>query len=791
MSNIAFLVTVDGIQAFNTTSQLGVPWEASWRADNALLNHSNPLLKSIVAIDEKRGWLYTCVNMGLTAPSVGTLVPVSMENARAGNSLWRLSGDLERQGVPCANNSVLVFPNGGLLVSTPRSLSAYKIEGGPNATVALSWVVPHDGKSDDSSFLASLAVGSSGAIVADRYIFSRKNATDPDKTDPASVANTPSSSKLGPLGIGLLTGGIVSLCGLLALVVLLRRRRARSSELRKDIISADDPSGDPSTSGHSRSVSGSLHSTMAAAGVQPRQSVRSTNSGQSIRSSRSRPSHDRTSGSLVPSKDSLSLGPEDVFYIQAYEQLQQQRQNPSSAHIPAVNLPAEERDTSHAQAVVGSEKNRESMSKDLGAEVGSIGAKTVPEPGTNVNPTMVAPVWQFLGADNKHSSVVSAASDLSSKSDDDDTVLEGGLSIPITEERRLSTTSTVVPLGDGNRMVGKGEEAQGRMEEGNAETRNGHGPGIGEAETSDVDWGAPLPLGRRGSFGSFATVDSAESVPQPPTDSVLVGQRPPSISSHGYTGDFDSLHRFNASSPSLSRSYSVASSGYAAESEYSLGRLKGARAGARTSYSSYMSNSTADTETERSASVREAPRLPEERRTTSPSRASSHIGSFRRAARRRGASFSSRGSVTSPTSDSYATAMEQGDGRSLTSASSEAYATALDSEDAQQRGSNGWTSDENLSYATAPEDEPYSPKQNARWSTATTNTTTDGDGYATAPENNAIPSSHPESSSEGEAAYETAGEEVEPGTRRSMLSDDEDVADVVKDWRLSGHMGPV
>ncbi|KAI8808625.1 hypothetical protein BJ742DRAFT_771976 [Cladochytrium replicatum] len=206
-----------------------------WSATNAQIGHTPTLAKSIVALDEIRGWIYLCVNM--TRYSVpasnstnsaiggpfsgfwnGTLV--GLNNATGGIAF---SSSEPIRG--CSNDSVLIFPDNALLVSSPNAISMYQITS--SNSIVSKWQFGFSGTSQPN--LVPPALRNTTLLVGPGQLanlaFTPLPSPSPQPTAATSTPTPDTGAGLPGWSIAVIVIAAVAVAAAAAVVLLIRRRR--------------------------------------------------------------------------------------------------------------------------------------------------------------------------------------------------------------------------------------------------------------------------------------------------------------------------------------------------------------------------------------------------------------------------------------------------------------------------------------------------------------------------------------------------------------------------------------
>ncbi|KAJ3032290.1 hypothetical protein HDV00_007712 [Rhizophlyctis rosea] len=361
----------------------------------------------------------------------------------------------------------------------------------------------------------------------------------------------------------------------------------------------------------------------------------------------------------------------------------------------------------------------------------------------------------FIAKDSNNRASYDPSQRYSTSSENTSTVV--GLAAPLGNDERRSSVGTVRPSMEQSpppnhrdTIIAPSTQSTPSPVTPKASAAVSHMP-IGLSQLQP-DWNESSPtLPRRTSFGSFATVDSHD---EPPREAIPLTQSP----NKWFTS---SLHRTN----------SVASSaGYDAQSEPSLARSdKQSRHSSFTSFASGRTSATVGTPG--------TPPLMTGMGESPPFMAPMPLQQTltRRRSRRRGGigggSFSSKTSITP--SDSYFTADEDRVRRISQHSVTPSFMTATEGEGSGGIGANKISTGSD--YATAPEDR-------ARVSLESSEAEA---GFETAPEDSVTP---PAEWGRGTMRRKDSSTDASFKDAEEGYSDEE-VPNVIRDWRLSQHGG--
>ncbi|KAJ3084391.1 hypothetical protein HK102_000672, partial [Quaeritorhiza haematococci] len=248
----ALVTNASGIGLWNTKSPNS--WQNVWVASNEALEHQPGLAKSVVAIDDQRGWIYVCKNMvpynsnttttttsSVSPPLVNTRPDITTRGTYWNGTLTALLNDTGLPAwattststssssqslptIPCSNSSILLLDDNSFLVITPSSASLYAIrttstrEGGDSVSITSSWSIPFNSSSSEAlpPNLLSAALEPSTLFLANSIY-----------TLPTSIRRTPTDTPGGASGTAgggnsnlPKTVGVLPLSGFVALMVI-------------------------------------------------------------------------------------------------------------------------------------------------------------------------------------------------------------------------------------------------------------------------------------------------------------------------------------------------------------------------------------------------------------------------------------------------------------------------------------------------------------------------------------------------------------------------------------------
>ncbi|KAJ3120582.1 hypothetical protein HK098_004470 [Nowakowskiella sp. JEL0407] len=229
----------------------------NWSLTNSDLKHNETSGKAIVAMDEKRGWIYVCVNMTqytISTPNVTntkTVGPVGPLSGVWNGSLIavknttgeRVFGSDSPDIRGCSISSVLILRNNGLLISGPSDIVMYEVDESSFSKPALKkkWSVPvHDKDPQNQlpylvspTFLNSTMLTGTGDVAALTYTY----LPSPTPPTPSPNPNTPETFN-GTLLIALIIVAalLIALCVIFAVLHFRRRKRKNMKTVERSLI---------------------------------------------------------------------------------------------------------------------------------------------------------------------------------------------------------------------------------------------------------------------------------------------------------------------------------------------------------------------------------------------------------------------------------------------------------------------------------------------------------------------------------------------------------------------------
>ncbi|KAJ3050777.1 hypothetical protein HK097_008237 [Rhizophlyctis rosea] len=226
--DMVIVTSSDGFHAYNRSVPLGIGWREVWSVVGEAVGGGE---KSVVAVDERRGWVYGCVGMQSGGGGAGKLVRFGVDDGRV-----RSLGLTEDVG--CSNSSLLVSSSGRALVASATDARGYDLVGAEGA-LKLLWRVEFN---ETQRVFAPVLTEGGVLAVGSLLVVERANSTDGQGTGPASTDDGQGREGGGLSKVAIALIVIASLLVVIFLILFLfvRRRKRYGAKGRKDAATVQE-----------------------------------------------------------------------------------------------------------------------------------------------------------------------------------------------------------------------------------------------------------------------------------------------------------------------------------------------------------------------------------------------------------------------------------------------------------------------------------------------------------------------------------------------------------------------